>query len=133
MRITARWVRASIFFGSFWSAELVDGWAQLTATTDRNQAGVDFDVDGPAYNDIDAVLDSGTLRIRQMEGYAFATASSVDVDMAGGADLLARSGSMQAAIVPLDNVRLETHSGSVTLWLPLHGDGETDMAMGPGA
>ncbi len=98
-------------------ALVVEGYSRSSS------AGIDVYVEGPQHMGLDLSLDSGDADIEGLVGFSLITADSVDIVAEGGADIFARSGSVDADLYPAPGevIRIEAISGSVDLTLPYGG------------
>jgi len=107
--------------GTDYTITLTGAELMLRGSNDAALAGVDFSVVGPPTINTSIVIDNGHVDIEDVSGAVFAVADSISVErLSGPVDLLARSGSIDAELLPRRgaDIRVESQSGDITLWLP---------------
>lgn len=110
--------------GNELAIDTAGGALRLDATSRSGSAGIHLDVDGPQLMGMDLSLDDGDAQISDVIGFSLVTADSIRMDrVEGGADLFARSGSVNVDLFPApgETIIIEAASGSVDLTLPYGG------------
>jgi len=101
-----------------WSAEVDGNTLLLDGVALEGRSGVDFDVIAPTRMDVDAITDSGTVRLDDVEGIHVVTATQVVGSVVGDMDVYGTS-SVDVDFVPyVETDTLIESDGSVTLAIP---------------
>lgn len=100
----------------------VEGEALIASAVSRDsRAGVDFDVLGPGFMNVDILSDRGTAELYDVEGTHVVTANRVfGRNIVGDVDFFADSSGIDVEVLPYENglVIVESRSGDVDLYLP---------------
>lgn len=107
--------------GTYWDMTVTGPELSLLGRSDANMAGVDFNVAGPGRINTSVYVHDGSASVDSLYGNILVDAESIRArQISGNVDMVARSGSVNAEIIPNrgEVIRVEAQNGDVELWLP---------------